>query len=180
MQLSPELPIRLTVCDSAEEVRRVVGDLYRHGFTTAEISVVCSQSACEQEFAKLIKEHPAGKQVDAALNRSAAVGAGLGAAAVIAGLLTTTGIGVVVIGSFAGLAIAETFASLMMTRGAEKELADYYDQAVSHGKILVAVETTDPARQRLADSILHPAGDRPVGLPKEDVVEPPPTDVSRT
>jgi hypothetical protein len=34
----------------------------------------------------------------------------------------------------------------MMTRGAEKELANYYDQAVVRGKILVAAEEADPKR----------------------------------
>jgi hypothetical protein len=57
----------------------------------------------------------------------------------------------------------------MMTRGVEKELADYYDQAVQRGKILVAAEDHSEAqRQRLAKAatILSECGSEPVALPE--------------
>jgi len=92
---------------------------------------------------------------------------GLGGAALLTGLLTSAGTAVFVIGAFAGIAAIGTFVSLMLTRGAEKELADYYDQAVVQGKILVAVETDDPARQELVDEIFERHGVRPSAIPKE-------------
>ena len=55
----------------------------------------------------------------------------------------------------------------MMTRGVEKELADYYDQAVVRGKILVAAEDRNPAgRARLAEAarVLEEAGAEPLPL----------------
>jgi hypothetical protein len=57
--------------------------------------------------------------------------------------------------------------ALMLTRGTEKELADYYDQAVVGGQILVAVETEVPSRQRQADAIFNQQS-RPTSMPKED------------
>jgi hypothetical protein len=57
----------------------------------------------------------------------------------------------------------------MMTRGVEKEAADYYDQAVVAGKILIAVEHHGPQsaiRLQQAEHILHAAGAEPVALPE--------------
>lgn len=167
MKPSKDFPIRLTVCDTIEEARRLVQDLQQHGFTADEISVVCSQEVCERQFAEFIHERPAGSQVGTALSKAGASALGLGAAAVLAGLVTSAGTAIVAIGAFAGLAIAGTFVSLMMTRGAEKELADYYDQAITHGKIIVAVETDDIKRQTRADAILDREGSPPTAIPSE-------------
>jgi len=167
MKPSKDFPIRLTVCDTSDEVRRLVGDLQRGGFTAEVISVVCSQESCEREFADFVHEHPAGSQTDEALSKSGLSALGLGAAAVIAGFLTTAGTAIMAVGAFAGLAIAGTFAAMMMTRGAEKELADYYDQAITHGKFVVAVETDDRDRQERADQILWREGTPPTAIPSE-------------
>lgn len=167
MKPSPDSPIRLTVCDTADAARRLVSELQQAGFTAEEISVVCSQESCEREFAEFIHEHPAGSEADHALNVAGAGALGLGAAAVAAGVLTTAGTAIMIIGAMSGLAIAGTLAALMVTRGAEKALADYYDQAVSHGKILVAVETDDTLRQRQADRILGHEGEEQTAIPKE-------------
>ncbi len=160
-------PIRFAVCDTATDAHRLVDQLQQEGFTAQEISVVCSQEACEREFAAFVHQHPAGSQTAAALDKAGLGTLGLGAAAVIASVLTSAGTAVAVIGAFSGLAIAGTFAAMMMTRGAEQELADYYDQAITHGKILVAVETDDPQRQHEADQVLHPGGSPPSAIPKE-------------
>ncbi len=167
MQPSNDFPIRLTVCETADSAARLVQELRQAGFTTDEISVVCSEDACEREFAEFVHEHPAGSQVPEALNRSGLAGLGLGASAVVAGLLTSGGAAIMAVGAFAGLAIAGTFVSVMATRGAEKELSDYYDQAITKGKILVAVETEEAARQQLADEILGHEGRVPTAIPEE-------------
>ena len=55
----------------------------------------------------------------------------------------------------------------MTTRGLEEELANYYDQAVVDGKILVAAEAHgDGAEARLtqAEQVLRAAGAEPVAL----------------
>lgn len=167
MQPSSEFPIRLTVCDTARSAHRLVNDLQQAGFTAREISVVCSQESCEREFAEFVHEHPAGSKTGDALKHAGMGALGLGAAAGLVGLLTTGGAAIMAVGAFAGLALGGTFASMMMTRGAEQELADYFDQAITHGKILVAVETEDEQRQRLADEILAREGTPPTAIPWE-------------
>ncbi|MEZ6053589.1 MAG: hypothetical protein R3B91_22765 [Planctomycetaceae bacterium] len=169
MQPSSDFPIRLTVCETSQAARRLVQSLQQAGFTAEEISVVCTKEACEKEFSEFDDQHPAGTQTSEALNKSGAASLGLGAVAVLAGLLTTGGTAIMAVGALAGLAMAGTFTSVMMTRGAEKELADFYDQAITHGKILVAVETDDPARQQQADKILGLEGREPTAIPKESV-----------
>jgi hypothetical protein len=55
----------------------------------------------------------------------------------------------------------------MMTRGVDKELANYYNQSVLEGKILVAAECHGPnseARQARAAQILADAGAEPIAL----------------
>jgi hypothetical protein len=55
----------------------------------------------------------------------------------------------------------------MMTRGVERELADYYQQAVLDGRILVAAEHSGPHHaRRLAEAalVLAEAGAQPLPL----------------
>ena len=61
------------------------------------------------------------------------------------------------------------FVGAMMARGVEKELANYYDQAVAHGRILVAAEQEDPKLQAMldrADDVFARHGVDPVPLPE--------------
>jgi hypothetical protein len=58
----------------------------------------------------------------------------------------------------------------MMTRGVERELADFYQQAVIDGRIVVAAEDMGPnSKQTLACAALalSEAGAKPISLPKE-------------
>lgn len=171
MQPSPEFPIRLTVCDTPASAHRLVDELQQAGFTSSEISVVCSQESCEREFAEFVHEHPAGSKTGDALQNAGMGALGLGTAAALAGIFTAGGAAIMAVGAFAGVALAGTFASMMMTRGAEKELADYYDQAITRGKIVVAVETEDVSRQRVADEILNREGTPATALPSESPEE---------
>jgi hypothetical protein len=61
------------------------------------------------------------------------------------------------------------FLGTMLTRGEEKEVSNYYEQAVRLGKILVSVEEHGPqAAPRLAEAerILAAAGAEPIALPE--------------
>ena len=56
-----------------------------------------------------------------------------------------------------------------MTRGVEKELANFYDQAVLRGQILVAAEQEDPSRRAMLDkavAIFEEHGVETVPLPE--------------
>jgi hypothetical protein len=62
-----------------------------------------------------------------------------------------------------------SFLGAMLTRGLEKEAANYYDQAVQDGKLLVVVEDHGAgAADRLlkAECLLAAAGAEPVSLPE--------------
>ena len=55
----------------------------------------------------------------------------------------------------------------MMTRGIEKEAANFYDQEVQRGRLLVTVEETDPTHRPTlgdAEQILKAAGAVPLPL----------------
>lgn len=160
-------PIHMAIYDDVPTAAAAVHDLREAGFTKDEISVLCSDEHRERLFQDYAHEEPAGKHSEEAVNKAALAAAGLGGAAVLTGILTSAGTAIFAIGAFAGVAAIGTFVSLMLTRGAEKELADYYDQAVTEGKILVGVETDDPDRQILADEIFRRQGEQPLAMPKE-------------
>lgn len=160
-------PIHMAIYDDVPSAAATVHELRGAGFSQEEISVLCSDEHRERLFQDYVHEQPAGSHSDEALHGAGFAAVGLGSAAVLTGLLTSAGTAIFAIGAFAGVAALGTFVSLMMTRGAEKELADYYDQAVTEGKILVAVETDDPNRQKQADVIFRRHGDRPMAIPKE-------------
>ncbi len=93
----------------------------------------------------------------------------LGGLTAVAGFATTGGIGLLAAGGVAAWsgAVAGGLIGAMLTRGVERELADFYDQEVTRGKILVAVEE---ARNHVSppldvtDEIFQHAGAVPMQL----------------
>ncbi len=160
-------PIHMAVYDDVPTAAAAVHDLREAGFSPKEISVLCSDEHRERLFQEYNHEQPAGSHSEDAVQKAGLAAAGLGGAAVLTGLLTSAGTAIFAIGAFAGIAAIGTFVALMLTRGTEKELADYYDQAVTEGKILVGVETDDPDRQAIADEIFRRQGETPLAMPKE-------------
>jgi predicted ABC-type sugar transport system permease subunit len=85
--------------------------------------------------------------------------------------LAVGGPALVVLGG-AGLvtgAVVGTFLGAMLSRGTEKEAADFYDQAVERGKLLVVVEIHQPGadeRLAVAERLLADAGAEPLPLPE--------------
>jgi hypothetical protein len=98
-----------------------------------------------------------------------AIGATLGGLTALTGIVATGGIGLLAtgaIGAWAGGAFGGLIGA-MATRGVEKETADFYDQAVVRGKILVAAEDHGPdqqARLAVASRVLDEAGAEPLPL----------------
>ncbi len=83
--------------------------------------------------------------------------------------VATGGLAILVVGPLAAAAggVAGGFIGAMVSRGVEKELADYYQQAVIEGRILVAAEDTGPSAQRSlarAAGILAEAGASPLPM----------------
>ena len=168
---SPETkPIRAGVFSSVESAQKAVDGLLGAGFTRKQITVVCSDRVKEQHFREFEHEKPAGTDaVDAAATGSLAgmIVGGLTSA----GLATAAGISVLFAGpSFLiGGAVAGGLIGAMTTRGEEGELADFYDQAVTQGKLLVAVEDQGANNFETlarAEKVISQAGADPIPLVK--------------
>lgn len=167
-----ERPIRAGVFSQVENADRAVADLLAAGFTHHEISVMCSNEAIERHFRAFEHEKPAGAYTPASAAVGTAVGAAMGGLAAVAGLITTGGAAILAAGAVATWAggIVGGLVGAMMTRGVEKELADFYDQALTQGKILVAVHhkgDNTAAKLVAAEKILVDAGAEPMPLPEE-------------
>lgn len=171
VQTKPDSPVRAAVYEDVATAQEAIRSLLAAHFTPEQITVVCSDEMKERHFKRFEHQQPAGKNTPAA----AATGGSIAAAA---GGMTGAAIGVAVGGpAFAVLggaglitgALVGSFLGAMLTRGLEKEAADYYDQAVQEGKILVVVEDVSAgAVQRLAkaEQILAAAGAEPLELPE--------------
>jgi uncharacterized protein YcfJ len=168
---APEKPVRAGIFSTVAEADRAVTDLIAAGFTRDEISVICSDDAKEAHFRKFEHEQPAGAHTESAAVAGGAIGAILGGLAGLAGVAATGGIGLLAAGAILASAggLTGTFVGAMMTRGVEKEVADFYDQEVRRGKLLVSVEVHGPqaaARLARAAAILAQDGTQPFPLPE--------------
>jgi len=161
------------IFDSVANVRTVIGELLAAGFTRDQITVVCSDEKKIAQFHEFEHQHPAGTSTPMMASAGGIAGATLGGLAALGAVLASGGAPVLVLAS-GGLAIwsggiVGGLVGAMMTRGVEKELADYYDQAVQDGKIIVAAEDeseASAARLHVAEEILIRAGSEPVALPE--------------
>lgn len=166
-----ETPIRVGVFATMESADCAVSSLLKAGFTQEQVSVLCSDSAIEDRYRRFEHQDPAGANTAEAAVGGGAIGAALGGLAVLAGAVTTGGLGLLAAGGVAAWAggIVGGLVGAMMTRGVEKELADYYDQAVQRGNILVAAEDHSEAQRQMlakASKILVTCGAEPVALPE--------------
>jgi hypothetical protein len=166
-----ERPIRAGVFSSVGRADEVVMHLMDAGFTSEHISVLCSDPVRERHFRRFEHQKPAGTYTPAAAAVGTAVGAAVGGLVAVAGLVTTGGIAVLAAGALATWAggVVGGLIGAMMTRGVEHELANYYDQALTAGKILVAVEDRGPNHDRRldeAEKILAEGGAEPMPLPE--------------
>jgi hypothetical protein len=167
----PEHPFRAGIFDTVAQAERAVEALQAEGFTADQITVVCSDEVKERQFREFEHTEPAGTNTPAA----AAVGSAIGAAVV--GVTTAT------LGSMLSLDAAAAmggaglwtgtifggFVGAMLSRGTENELANFYNQAVEQGRILVAAESHgDNAQAELARAmqILAENGAEPLPLPE--------------
>ncbi len=164
-------PVRAGVFNTAREAHTAVSELLRAGFSRQQITVICSDDAKEREFRAFEHQQPAGANTPAAIATGGGLGAAIGgvaagAAAGAAGI-ATGGLPLLVAGG-AGLmtgGVLGGFLGAMLTRGVEKEAANFYDQAVSEGKLLVTVEVhNNDAALASAERVLAQAGAEPLPL----------------
>jgi hypothetical protein len=164
-------PVRVGVFNTTSEATRAIDDLLAAGFTKLQISVICSDQRKEEFFADFPHPPLPEEELPAAVATGSAVGSVIGGLVAVA-VATTTGAGLVAAGpiilALGGGAVAGGFIGAMTTRGVTTEMADFYDQAVTRGKILVAIEDDrdDSPRLALAERIFAQAGAEPLPLNK--------------
>ena len=169
---SSSTPVRVGVFTRIAHADRAVHDLVHAGFDKDDITVICPTCSPEN-FHEYKRMEPAGAHAPAAATAGGAIGALLGGLVAFTGVALTGGAGLLVAGPMlagaAGGAVAGGFVGAMMTRGLEPEMANFYDQAVQRGKILVGVECRgENAQERLAkaEQILAERGAETVKLPE--------------
>jgi hypothetical protein len=171
-------PIRVGVFNTVEAAQRAVRGLMAAGFSPDEITVICSDPLKERHFRAFEHQEPAGTSTPAAVFAGGAIGAAVAGVTVVLIGAATGGVGLLAAGGAAAWAggVAGGLVGAMMTRGVEKELANYYNQAVLDGKILVAAEkqaekqivkqnSQHPSLAK-AEAILTEAGAEPIALPE--------------
>lgn len=167
--MSSPSSLHVGVFSNPKAAERAVKSLIDAGFQSPQISVVCP-SCGERDLAGVKKVDPAGSHTPEAVLTGGAVGALLGSFSLLAGTAATGGMGLLVAGPLLGAAgaggLAGGFVGAMATRGLEPEIADYYDQALRDGQVLVAVERSEQAAPSLerADELLRAAGAKPIEL----------------
>jgi hypothetical protein len=163
--------VRVGVYGNIAAADAAVNGLLAAGFVRDEITVMCSDEAVERHFKEFEHQKPAGTYTPAAAAAGSVIGAAIGGLAAVAGLLTTGGLAILAAGGLAAWTggVVGGLVGAMMTRGVERELANFYDQALTAGKILVAIDTGEPPdlpRLDNAERILAGAGAEPMALPE--------------
>jgi len=171
MSTAKHVPTRAAVFARVANAREAVESLLAAGVTPEQITVVCSDEVKEAHFKRFEHQAPAGKNAPAAAAAGASLGAAVGGAATAALGVAVGGPAFAVLGG-AGLitgGLVGSFLGAMLTRGVEKEAANFYDQAIQSGKLLVVVEDHEVgAADRLAEAegLLAQAGAEPMPLPE--------------
>src|SRR5882757_5615018 len=135
-------PFEAGVFGSIDDAREAVHGLLAAGFTPANITVVCSDETKERYFSEFEHQDPAGTHTPSAAIAGGTIGAVFGGLAVIGSAVATGNLALWAAGPISAWAggVAGGLVGAMMSRGVEKELANFYQQAVVSGRILVAAE----------------------------------------
>jgi hypothetical protein len=164
-------PVRVGVFRRIAAADRAVAELVEAGFDDGSITVICP--TCSDEVLEPYRAPPSGAHTAEAAAAGGTIGAVLGGLSATVGLVATGGTGLLVAGPLLGAAatgaVTGGFLGAMATRGIEPEIADYYDQALRKGRILVAVDTSKgeaPPAPEVAEKALERAGAEPIALPK--------------
>jgi hypothetical protein len=161
-------PVRAGVFVSVERAEVAVQSLREAGFRSDELTVICSTEHQQQHFPGSMVAQADPTSVEAAAT-GGVVGGVLGGLAAAGGLAAIASFPILIPGAVAGMlsgGVVGALTGVMMERGYEKEAADYFDQAVTLGKILVAVEPVPNDQTRLATAakLLSEAGAEPLPL----------------
>jgi Heat induced stress protein YflT len=163
------LALEVGVFDTVDAAREAVRGLLQAGFSQQQITVVCSDETKERYFSEFEHQQPAGTHTSTAAITGGTIGALLGGLTIAASAVATGGLTLWVAGPitvwFGG--VAGGLVGAMMTRGVEKELANFYQQAVEAGQILVAAENHSENHSQMlakAAKVLVDAGAHPLPM----------------
>ena len=132
-----KIEFKAGVFDDVSAACRAVRELLASGFTKEHITVVCSDETKERFFAEFDHEQPAGTHTPTAALVGGSIGAALGGVAVIASAAVTGSLSLWAAGpitAWAG-AVGGGLVGAMMTRGVERELADFYQQEIGRAHV---------------------------------------------
>jgi len=162
--MSKDKPFRIGVFSLADMADKAVQGLVDAGFDPEDISVICSKEAVREQFPDVDTPPPTGEREPGRALTGGAIGAVLGGAAATA-IVTTGGAVLFAAGALLTLmgAGAGTFVGAMTARGVEREIADFYDQALEKGKVLVAVHA-DGRDLSEAERVFSELGAEPIEL----------------
>jgi len=160
-------PIRAGIYPSLDRAEQAVRELLDAGFRKEQITVVCSDKSREEHFGSLQHDDAVDETSSGGEAKAGLLGGALGGLVSLAGVATAGGVGIVAVGPVLAGGMAGTLVALLIGRGVEDELARFYDQAVTKGNLLVAVEDDSGNRLQQAEAILRDAGAEPVELEKE-------------
>jgi len=166
-----ERSVRAGVFATVAKADQAVQGLLAAGFRKDQITVVCSDEAKEQHFREYEHQEQAGANTPAVAATGGALGAAIGGATAVAAGIAGGGLPLLIVGG-AGLLTGSVFGSFlgaMLSRGFEKEAANFYDQAVEQGKLLVTAELQDGDHAgilRKAEEVFIAAGAEPLPLAK--------------
>lgn len=136
------------VADADLAVRLLLGA----GFPKERISVVCSDEAKERHFAEFRHDEPAGTKTPKAATAGGILGGLAGGLVGVVAATTNLPETLLMESLFVGAGASfGTFVGAMMSRGMEREVANYYDQALRRGQILVAAEIAEGDDEKLLD-----------------------------
>ncbi len=154
-----------------EAAEAAVRHLMDAGFAKDQVTVICSDQHKEKYFREFEHQEPAGTFTTEAVLAGGAIGVLLGGLPVIGAAVATGSIlmWVAAPAAASALGVAGGLVGAMSTRGTEKEIANYYQQAVVDGCILVAAHADGVDREaRLAEAakVFAAAGAKPFALPE--------------
>ncbi len=158
-------PVHAGVYDDVASADRAVAGLLDAGFSPRQVSVICSDAAKRHHFVGLQEDEPSGSHTAQATAAGGTIGLALGSLVALAGVAATGGVGVFAAGAIVGTGVTGSFIGAMLTRGVESEAADFYDQQLRRGQILVVVEDhSEHPHFDDVDRILREAGAIPFSL----------------
>ena len=142
--------LRIGIFESFGLADAAVARLIHAGVAKDRISVVCPHDHPEVT-SDVEQVDPGGSHAVPAAVAGGTIGSILGGLTAAVGVAATGGTGLLVVGPLfagaAGLGVVGGFIGAMSARGLEPDIADFYDQALWKGQVLVSVEPPRPGEE---------------------------------